>query len=79
MNQLAVTVTENPAGVGWRWLRPPGPYAVGVYIDTTDTSDEPQAWPYLPRLLFRHRAVGLWTKWVCVAVTAARYAHEDIA
>lgn len=76
MNPLTVTVAENPAGVGWRWLRPPGPWAVGVYYDGTDTG-EPQRWPYLPRLVFRHGAVGVWTKWVCVAVTVGRYAPRE--
>lgn len=78
MSRLKVTVTENPADVGWRWYAN-RLFAVGLYWDTTDTADEAQAWPYLPRPIFRHGAIGLWTKWACAAVKVHVYRDDEDA
>ena len=67
---LRVTIAENEPSKDWHG-RYVGPLWVSVYWNT-EHPDEPQAWKYLPRILWRHRSPALWTYWFCVAVSVQR-------
>lgn len=77
LERLRLTVPEAAPNENWHFIDVKVGW-LAVYCDTVDTGHK-QAWPWLPRIIFRHKAIGIWTKPICVGLGVNRYTKRETA